>query len=147
MGHVHDRCRNFGESLIRYYPVRDDTNVKDRRFVEWLMDADQHSDEILKLPDRWWSLASSIKRHLHTHQVGGFCHKCNRTYAYKEMISQNDSGRESGSNFDRLFCPHAHLLLKVETIHICRSLGKFNLKEAMERSDRLKLPGLLEEYR
>ncbi|MGJ8653051.1 MAG: hypothetical protein ACSHX8_07240 [Opitutaceae bacterium] len=141
-------ARHFGESLIRYYPNNDHTHIQDRRFVEWLMDADQHTDETLKLPDSWWSLGSSIDNYVRNNRVDAFCAQCNQRYPYKQLVSNDDPGNLAGSNFNRLFCPRAHLLLKIQTIHICRSPGKFNLKEAMERYDRLTaLPGLFDEYR
>lgn len=114
-------AQSFGESMVRFFPDKQDgTHLIDRRFIEWLMDADSHSNEILALPEHWWSLGNSVSRYVRAHRCDAFCIQCNRTHGYSSLRLQDDSGHQNGSNYNRLYCPQGHLLLKVETIHILK---------------------------
>jgi hypothetical protein len=111
-------ARELGESEIRHVSVSDEwTHVTDRRFIEWLIDSDQHSDAVLVFPDDWRSLTPLVDEFVRQRQLDAFCILCNRTHAHKGLTKKDDDTREiRGSSYNRLYCPEGHLLMLRQTL-------------------------------
>lgn len=111
-------ARELGESDIGYASVFDDyTHATDRRFLEWLMDSDQHTDEVLVFPDHWWSLMPLIDSFVRSRRIDAFCIRCNRTHAHNDLVKKDDDPAERRSIIcNRLYCPEGHLLMDHEVM-------------------------------
>ncbi|MGJ8652490.1 MAG: hypothetical protein ACSHX8_04405 [Opitutaceae bacterium] len=128
-------ARDLGESEIRYESgSRDCTHVTDRRFLEWLMDSDQHSDEVLVFPDHWWSLTSLIDKFVRSKRIDAFCIQCNRTHAHKNLVKEDDdSAGPKKYIYNRLYCPDGHLLLNLLVMRKNGSPSLFRNKQLPKR--------------
>jgi len=114
-------ARRFG-SFVNVWLGTTGHTKSDLRLVEWFLDADQRSDEVLDLPREWRKLEALIQRFIRDQGAPCFCVACNREYAAKELKRMDDTVENSNRAYlyKRLICPEDHLLYESLDLRLIR---------------------------
>lgn len=101
---------------LREYP-RHLANDQLRSVLRWLRQRDESIVEPTSVPSTWWQFHGIADAILRNGRGEIHCITCNCQVPI-ETVKQNDCTGQPGWNFNQLRCPHGHILICVETVHI-----------------------------